>query len=238
VPAVDAALTEGAHGVEIDVRLSADGVPVCCHDATLLRTAGTDIPIAAASYAELRRVRVSGAAAAPGLRDMVETVADRGRLIVEVKRGGEPRGATARAVGRLLTAVRPGNVVVSSFDPGSLRVLQAEHPSLPTALVTRAADTSIDNLDLASRIGCVEVHPQQTAAGRVFVQAARQRGLGVVPWTLTEPGELRRLAAGVDGAIVDSPLHTLASVGWSGPGSEARTHTGHRSPRARLRWPA
>jgi glycerophosphoryl diester phosphodiesterase len=203
VPAVDAALTHRAHGVEIDVRLSGDGVPVCCHDETLLRTANAAVVVAETPYAMLRRIRMGGAAAAPGLSEVVATVGNRGRLIVEVKRGPEPTGATARAVGQLLAAARPRDVVVSSFDPASLQVLAAEHPGLPTALLTTAEATSTAALELARRLGCAEVHPHWSATTDSFVQAAHSRDLGIVPWTITKQDELKRLTSLVDGAITD-----------------------------------
>jgi glycerophosphoryl diester phosphodiesterase len=40
LPALEAAVASGARWVEVDVQLSADGVPVLLHDADLLRTAG------------------------------------------------------------------------------------------------------------------------------------------------------------------------------------------------------
>jgi len=42
LPAFEAAMALGADGVELDVRLSADGVPMVIHDATLNRTCGVE----------------------------------------------------------------------------------------------------------------------------------------------------------------------------------------------------
>src|SRR3990167_4313755 len=44
----------GADGLEFDVRLSADGVPVVIHDPTLDRTTDGSGPVAACTLAELR----------------------------------------------------------------------------------------------------------------------------------------------------------------------------------------
>lgn len=57
-----AALEAGARGVETDIQLSADGVPVLCHDAGLRRVTGRDIDVLTTAFARLRDVP----AACPG----------------------------------------------------------------------------------------------------------------------------------------------------------------------------
>src|SRR5258705_46647 len=52
------AMSDGADGIEFDVRLSRDQVPVVIHDATLNRTAGIDQPVSELTAAELRAVDV------------------------------------------------------------------------------------------------------------------------------------------------------------------------------------
>src|SRR5690348_10491745 len=54
--AVETALTGGADGVEIDVRLTADGVPVCVHDPDLTRLSGRRLAVDRTTYARLRAV--------------------------------------------------------------------------------------------------------------------------------------------------------------------------------------
>ena len=49
---------QGADGIEADFRLTRDGRVVCLHDAGTGRTAGIDIAVAEATFAELRRLDV------------------------------------------------------------------------------------------------------------------------------------------------------------------------------------
>ena len=56
IAAFDLGLPAGADGLELDVHLSADGVPVVHHDATLDRTTSHTGPLAARTAAELARV--------------------------------------------------------------------------------------------------------------------------------------------------------------------------------------
>jgi glycerophosphoryl diester phosphodiesterase len=54
--AFERALADGADGVEFDVRLARDNVPVVIHDATLQRTAGLDARVASLTSSELSAI--------------------------------------------------------------------------------------------------------------------------------------------------------------------------------------
>ncbi len=56
IPSFDLALSQGADALELDIRLSADGVPMVHHDPTLERTTDGHGPLAAASSSELARL--------------------------------------------------------------------------------------------------------------------------------------------------------------------------------------
>ncbi len=55
---IDEAITCGAMAVEFDVQMTADYVPVICHDPSLLRTAGVDITITEANYTDIKDISV------------------------------------------------------------------------------------------------------------------------------------------------------------------------------------
>lgn len=52
------AIACGAMAVEFDVQMTLDYVPVICHDPTLLNTAGLDINITEANYADIKDISV------------------------------------------------------------------------------------------------------------------------------------------------------------------------------------
>ncbi|MFI1963565.1 glycerophosphodiester phosphodiesterase [Streptomyces pathocidini] len=60
LPSLRSALRRGADAVEIDVRLTRDGVPVLLHDATLERLWGYELPLAEVTSRELREVTANG----------------------------------------------------------------------------------------------------------------------------------------------------------------------------------
>jgi glycerophosphoryl diester phosphodiesterase len=90
------ALLRGADAVEIDVRLTRDGVPVLLHDATLKRLWEQDRPLAALSADEVRGLTAGGV---PTLADALAAT-DGSRVMIDL-----PGGPSARAVRRIVGIV-------------------------------------------------------------------------------------------------------------------------------------
>src|SRR3954451_14222867 len=123
----------GCDGVEFDVRLSRDGVPVCYHDDTLARVHGIDRPVADLSAGELEELGV------PTLAAALEAIPRHAFLDVELK--GDPGRA---AFETLLAARGPGleRAVVSSFETETLRRLAGWAPTWPRWLNIEAASAA------------------------------------------------------------------------------------------------
>jgi glycerophosphoryl diester phosphodiesterase len=136
--AFDLGMAAGADGLELDVHLSADGVPVVLHDPTLDRTTSATGPLAALTASELARVDAgcrftsSGGfpfrnqgIGVPTLRDVLRRYTDT-RLIVEMKVDSRDMGeAVAREV-RLADAV--DRVCAAGYGR---RSAAAARPALP-----------------------------------------------------------------------------------------------------------
>ena len=93
-PTFDAAVAAGADGIEFDVQLSKDGVPVIWHDRTLSRAGGgrrRTADLTAAELATLDAGRLSslstqfGAIRLPTLRQVLLRYRGKTRLLVEIK---------------------------------------------------------------------------------------------------------------------------------------------------------
>ncbi|MEV6025204.1 glycerophosphodiester phosphodiesterase [Streptomyces sp. NPDC052036] len=91
------ALQRGADAVEIDVRLTRDGVPVLLHDATLKRLWERDRPLAALSCAEMQGLTAGGV---PTLAEALAAT-EGSRVMIDL-----PGGPSARAVRRIVDVVR------------------------------------------------------------------------------------------------------------------------------------
>lgn len=216
VAAVAAAFHDGADGVEVDVRLTADGVLAVSHDADLGRLTGVSAPVAGMLWPALQDT-----AARHGLHlarvEQVLSVADGRRVVLELK--PSPVGVvgetfTAQVLVReLRTLQRAGlelDVTVSSFSPGMVAAVCALAPAgVRTALLGRATNRASSVLRRAREAGHDEVHPHVLtllAEPRV-VADAHACGIAVVPWTVNRPRQLSRLQQlGVDAIITDVPV--------------------------------
>ena len=183
-------------GLEFDVRLSADGVPVVIHDETLERVQGRPERVDALSAAALDDLGV------PALADVLMAVGRRPFLDVELK--GDP----GRAAVEVLAAGRgPGleRAVVSSFEPGTLEGIARLAPTWRRWLNswTLDATTVADALEL----GCSGLAVEWRALDRQPVALAVAAGLDVVSWTVQRRPTFDRLERlGVVAMCVEGPL--------------------------------
>jgi glycerophosphoryl diester phosphodiesterase len=109
-------LEQGADAIELDVRATADGVPVVLHDATLERTTDGVGPLGAHTLASLKQVHARAAERVPTLAQVLETFPVTA-LLIEIKewRVAAPLLAVIRA-----HAAEP-RVVVAAFAGEVLR---------------------------------------------------------------------------------------------------------------------
>ena len=215
LPAVAACLHDGADGVEVDLRLSADGVLVVSHDPTLRRLAGTRLAVATSTWEELRVASACAGVPLTRVEEVLAVLAGR-PAVLEVKRplpGAVPE--TVAALVAVLAELRrsglPLDVTVSSFSPAVVAEVRGRAPQelgLRTALLGDVRDRPTSLLRQALEDGHDQVHPNVAAllAEPAAVGRAHALGVGVVPWTVNRGRALRRLAAlGVDGFITDVP---------------------------------
>jgi glycerophosphoryl diester phosphodiesterase len=218
--AFEAAVEAGADMVELDVRLSAEGIPVIRHDA--------DVDgrfVHACSVAELKAMDVSGSSDGP--RGEIPTLAEAlgllsGRIAVdlEIKNlPGEPafdspREAIAEAIVRTLDEVSfTGPVLASSFNWLSIERVRELQPEVATGFLTHAMIDPRAALVYARQAGHEYVLPQAPALFEDpgFPAAAHAEGVGVGAWTVDDPEAIGRLfAMGVDAVATNDPAAAIA----------------------------
>ncbi len=220
--AVAAALAAGADGVEVDLRLTADGVLALSHDADLRRLAGVPLPVVSSSWADLASAALRGGVQLCRLEDLLGLAAGR-RVVLEVKApppGSDAARRTAATLARVLDGPGRGQgpeVTVSSFAAPLLRqvrLLLEPGSGVRTALLGHPWETAVSVLRRAVADGHDEMHPHVgTVLGSPVVAAAHDAGLAVVPWTVNDSRDVRRLQrAGVDGVITDVPRAARAAL--------------------------
>jgi glycerophosphoryl diester phosphodiesterase len=222
--AFDLGMRVGADGIELDVHLSADGVPVVHHDATLDRTTSASGPVVARTAADLARVdagyRFAGrgdfpfrrqGVGIPSLHDVLRRYPDV-PLIIEMKVDSRDMGeAVAREVRAAGAADR---VCVAGFGARSAVAARAALPEMACSASRSEARLAVYRALAGwpvrrARYGGYQV-PERASLLRVvsprFVRYAHEAGVKVQVWTVNDEADMRRLLSwGVDGLISDQP---------------------------------
>lgn len=218
-------LSFGADGLEIDVQLSADGVPVVIHDKTLDRTTDRIGPVQGLTADELARVDAGhhferdGSHPFRGQGWGVPTLAAvmarhrDTRVIIEMK-GGEPE--LARAVARdVRGAGAVDRVCVGSFHQRSIVTLREEAPEIVTSASQPEARWALHRSWvrwpwIGPRPYVAFQVPERAGRLRVvtpaFIEQVHAEGQVIQVWVVNdEPDITRLLDWGVDGVISDRP---------------------------------
>ena len=224
LPAFDRGLSLGADGLELDVRLSRDGVVVVHHDAALDRTTDGHGPLADRTVAELAELDaayhfdVDGAFPFRGrgirIPTLEQVLARHGgvRCVVELK-VDRPELAVA-AVGVIRAAGAVDRVIIGSFHGGALSAARAIEPRIQTGASTDEIRRELTPAWLrpwarAPRFQTLQV-PELWKGMRIvspsFIARAHGKGLPVWVWTVNREDDIRRLLDwGVDGIMTDCP---------------------------------
>jgi glycerophosphoryl diester phosphodiesterase len=189
---------QGADGVELDVQLARDGVPVVIHDPTLDRTTAARGAVADHPWTALERLT---GATLPSLEQAAAWAAGAGAwLNVEIK----ATGAEAAALDVLRRNGGLERVIFSSFDPASVATLTAVAPEARRFLLLEAWDA--EALEMVAESGAQGVCLHVDAATAVSLEVIRNEDLPVIVWTVNERGRmLELLREGVAGLITNLP---------------------------------
>lgn len=173
-------------GLEFDIRVSADGVPVLLHDETLARVQRVPAACVTLTASELAThgiptlAEVLGATDCEFFLDVELKEAVSGAIdLLELERGRNDDGPTLR------------NAAFSSFDEAILRWLADERPTWPLWL--NAYDLSPATIARATELGCAAISCEWHAIDEVAMASAAEAGLQVAAWTVRDADDYRRL---------------------------------------------
>ena len=214
------AIAVGADGIEFDVRLASDGVPVVIHDSTLRRTGGLNQRIADRTSQELSKVDVGswfgpGFAneTVPSLRELFTLFqSNNATLYLEMKCDSPAEyKPLAEACCRMIDEYSfKERVVVECFQLAALEILKEIDSEIKTAALFDRAFTSIINR--ANEIGAMAVALHHRLARKMLVEKSKQAGLHVAVWTVDDPAWVQRARdIGIDALITNDPARMLNS---------------------------
>jgi glycerophosphoryl diester phosphodiesterase len=214
LPAFNLAIELGADGVELDVSLTQDGVPVVLHDDTVDRTTNGRGAVNQMTLAQVQQLDASNkfekyrGARIPTLEEVLRAITCRGSVNIELKNLTlKADGVEAATLAVIKSVGALDKVMVSSFNPIALRRMYQLDPLVPRGLLYRP------NLPIYLRRAWLRplahptaMHPHSSMVTREFVAWAHAKGYQVNTWTIDDPEEMKRLIElGVDAIMTNKP---------------------------------
>jgi len=215
IEAITAAIDAG-YGIEIDLQLSKDSVPMVFHDYHLGRLTAETGPVALRTAAELGQIVLTGGQTGiPTFAEVLTLVDSRVPLLVEIKdqdlQMGENVGILQQAAADALVGYK-GDVAIMSFNPHAVMAFGKAAPDIPRGIVTSdynpadwgpIPDDVRDRLrDIPDydRVGASFISHEARDLGRDRVADLKAAGANVLCWTIKSPeqeAEARKVADNV-----------------------------------------
>jgi glycerophosphoryl diester phosphodiesterase len=179
----DCALEHGCDGFEFDVRLTAGGSAVVCHDPKVGK-----VTVARARPTQLTQL--------PCLPDVIQRYGKRAFLDIELK----VKDLEAKVLAALSKFPPSQDYVVSSFIPEVVMNLEARSSTVRIGIICE----TLAQLATWRNLPVDYVIPHQSLVDRSLVQEIQSAGLRILVWTVNAKEAMLRLAGwGVDGIISD-----------------------------------
>lgn len=210
------AIAAGSDGIEFDVRLTRDGVPVIIHDSTLRRTTSLPHRIADLTWPELESLDVG----VPSLEQLFTLFeANDLLLFLEMKCDSPAEYAPLAQAGcKLIDAYSfRERLMIECFELPALEIVKRIDSEFKTAALFQPAFSTpsvlLDQriINQATAVGASAVALHHRLARNSLVQKAKDAGLLVAVWTVDDPTWIERAkSAGIDALITNNPAAMLS----------------------------
>ena len=213
--AFELAIEQGADGIELDVKLSADGHVVVIHDPTVDRTTGTrgrvkDMPLRelnsldAGSFfsGEFKGEKI------PTLEEVFDKVGRRTFINVELTNYNTPRDHLVESVCMLVKKFGlQKRVLFSSFFAANLSQARSYLPEVPTGLLAMPGILGVWPRSFGFAFGKYDaLHPNIKNVSQQQIYYVHRLKKRVHVWTVNGKDDIRRLFKwGVDAIFTDDP---------------------------------
>lgn len=222
------AVDAGADGVEFDVRLARDGVPVVIHDPTLKRTGRTNAAVAELTSKELAKVDVGSWFVLDGAgrysRERVPTLARTlaaladfpGLIFIELKCEEPEVGPLTHAVCDVVKdSPLASHIIIKSFRLAVIPLTRMLAPRVRTAALFAPKVMTLLRkekhlVNIAAEIGADELSLHYSLVTRKLMEKAGRRDFPVNIWTADNPRWVKRaLRLGIRSIITNDPARLL-----------------------------
>lgn len=225
LPAFEAAMRQGADGVELDVQYSSDGGVVVFHNPTLDKTSTGTGRVSAHTLEELRALDAGSwfgpefaGTRIPTLDEVLDLLRGKALINIELKALDALKSSLGADV--VTTVQNHGmtdQVVLSSFNPFVLRGAKRAGPEIECGLLLAPDLPGWMRSGLMRRHSRADgLHPDLPMVNAAYMVRARKLGMPVRVWTVNEDADMRRMIElGVDAIITDAPDRLAALLNAS-----------------------
>lgn len=210
------ALEFGVDGIELDVRLSKDGIPVICHDATINRTSNGKGYIHNLTVNELKKFRFYGTfkkeyhnEKIPTLEEVLQLVGNTPiTLNIEIKNGPYmPLQLEEKVLKLVYQYDFEDRVIYSSFDHQSMAKMAQLDPRARIGLIFHMNLVNLFDYIDNTELDLYSIHPNYFYVTEDIVAVAREHNLKIFIYTVNNKTDALHYAKiGVDGLITNDPL--------------------------------
>ena len=202
----------GADGIEIDVQLSSDNVPVLYHDWYFERITCRKDLVTEMSSREIKKLDAGSFFSAeykgekvPFLEEVLSEIPE-GKLVnIEIKKTAfDERPVEETVVKAVEKSSLEDRVIISSFNHYSVKKIKEINPEIKRALLFNSMP--VDPFSYAEKFGCWSFHPAFVYVNEKDVGELRKNGIRVFPWVVDIPSYAEKLLGmGADGIITNIP---------------------------------
>ena len=221
LPAFRRAWERGADGIELDVRLTADGQLVVHHDRRLGRTNGGSGLVSNAALAEIRALDSGGwfspefrGQTAPTLDEVFEALPPDYLINVEMKAVISGMRRIAHRVAEVIRRHgRWRSTLAASFNPISLGELRRIEPRIMRGYIwSRRHPPPIRSRCFSPLVQAHWYDPAHDSCNLRLLRRMRRRGVRTLAWDVDFGRDLERMAAvGLDAVVTDDLDALLAA---------------------------
>jgi glycerophosphoryl diester phosphodiesterase len=214
--AFELAVEHGAHAIELDAQLSADGHIMVIHDHQVNRTTNGTGYVNEMDLVALKELdagsyfdRKYQGEKIPTLSEVLETIGQKILINIELKNDRTPLDDLPRRAAEIVTRhAMQTRVIFSSFNPIALQRVKKELPGTPCGFLT-SSELWNAGLRLLGRILIKEyeaLHPDARSVTPELISKVHNNGQRIHVYTVNDPEEMRNFfKMGADGIITDKP---------------------------------
>jgi len=222
LPAFQQALQKGADGVELDVKLTADGHVIVIHDSTLDRTTDGKGRVASSTLEAIRKLDAGkwfnekfAGTKVPLLEEVFEVVGKDKMINIELKLTNSREGLVVKVCELIKRHNNHSQILFSSFFPSSLKIAAQTLPEIPRGLLAMPGFLGLWARSFGFMFGDYQaLHPHILSTSREQILRAHRLKRRVHVWTVNAPSEITKLKEwDVDGIITDDPQTAVRALG-------------------------